>query len=274
MAFPLSAYRRAETIARGWQRWGVVVAFARLLAVAVMLAATCVNIFFCRTQASKRRLLAQRTATIFSILGVRVQIESPRRALPPPALFVCNHISWLDALAIQQYFGCSCVVKAEVFNWPIVGHLCRVANGISIKRGSAFGLVHTLSEVNAALRSNQSIGVFPEGTTSCGDAVLPFSHGVFQAAIDSQSAVQPLHIAYRNTAHSQSYAFVGDQSFLHSLWQLCLTQNTVMSIRCLPAIAPHRDRKELCATAHEMITIAHRRHKAVMNEWHDEHMED
>lgn len=256
MQYPLTAPARevAYTAAANLKR--LAVASARLLCVAGMIAATCAQLCFSSAPTDLRKLLARRTALLLDILGVHVEIEGLRRAPHAPALIVSNHISWLDALAIQQHFACNFVVKSEVFHWPIVGWLCRAANGISIERGSAFGLVPTLSEVNAALEAQTSVGVFPEGTTSCGDAVMPFSNGIFQAAIASEALVQPIFIAYRNSDRSQSYAFIGDDHFLGSLWRICLTARTVLSIRCLPALAPSGTRRQLCTAAHTLIAAA------------------
>jgi 1-acyl-sn-glycerol-3-phosphate acyltransferase len=273
MQYPLTADQSAETKALAPKLRRYLLAIGRMLCVAALICATRGQPIRNTAPTARRALLARRTTLLFSILNIRVEFEGFRYAHHPPALVVSNHISWLDALAIQRYFGCNFVVKSEVFSWPIIGALCKAAQCISVKRDSAFGFVHTLSEVNSALSKNTSVGIFPEGTTSCGDTVLPFSHGTFQAAIASQVPVQPILIAYCNSEHSQSYAFIDDDSFLISLWRICLTRSTVMTIRCLPPLAPTGSRRQLCASAYATILSAHNRHKAVTNGWHDSGME-
>jgi 1-acyl-sn-glycerol-3-phosphate acyltransferase len=113
----------------------------------------------------------------------------PRR----PFVVVSNHESFSDILLLSHLpWEMKWLSKAEILRIPVLGWCMRLAGDIPIWRGkmdSARGAMATALDV---LRHRVSVMVFPEGTRSPGDAMLPFKDGAFRLAIEAGVPVLPL----------------------------------------------------------------------------------
>ncbi|MFI5349452.1 MAG: lysophospholipid acyltransferase family protein, partial [Elusimicrobiota bacterium] len=70
-----------------------------------------------------------------AILGLRVRrIGEPA---PGPALYVANHISYLEVIALCSVTPLGFVAKEEVRRWPLIGTLGAAAGTLFLRRGSA-----------------------------------------------------------------------------------------------------------------------------------------
>ena len=118
-------------------------------------------------------------------------------------LVLANHVSWLDISVIGSLGPLSFVAKSEVERWPVVGLFARLQRTVFIDRARR---AHT-AEVNATvarrLAGGDIIVLFPEGTSSDGNRVLPFRSslvGAARAALSASGAgtiqLQPLAITY------------------------------------------------------------------------------
>jgi 1-acyl-sn-glycerol-3-phosphate acyltransferase len=156
-----------------------------------------------------------------ALLGVRLEV----RGQPPqsgPVLLVANHISWLDILVMHAARYCRFVSKADVKRWPLIGRLATGGGTIYIQRESrrdALRVVHHMAE---SLARTEVVAVFPEGTTGDGLELLPFHGNLVQAAISASAPAQPVALSFLDTrtrSHSHSPSFVGDETFLGSVWR-------------------------------------------------------
>ena len=72
--------------------------------------------------------------------------------------------------------------KAEVRSWPIFGWLARCGGTIFIVRGSRAGATEAAIGIEYALRSGVTVVLFPEGTSTDGQHLLPFHSFLFEPA--------------------------------------------------------------------------------------------
>ncbi|MBE1487191.1 lysophospholipid acyltransferase family protein [Plantactinospora soyae] len=134
-------------------------------------------------------------------IGLDVQGRPPRRR----ALLVANHVSWLDVVTILAVTPARMLAKHEVRRWPLIGPLAALGGVIFVDRTRPRTLPATVAQVGAALRADDVVAVFPEGTTWCGlprpgarcGAAGRFRPAMFQAAIDADAPVVPVHLGYR-----------------------------------------------------------------------------
>jgi 1-acyl-sn-glycerol-3-phosphate acyltransferase len=115
-----------------------------------------------------------------AIFGVRVSVRGAPPA--PPFLLVSNHLSYLDILVLGTKLPCVFVAKAEIDGWPIFGAVCRSVNTIFIDRRMKRKLPQILARIDRALDACQGVVIFPEGTSSAGDGVLPFRSSLLELA--------------------------------------------------------------------------------------------
>jgi 1-acyl-sn-glycerol-3-phosphate acyltransferase len=187
---------------------------------------------------------------------IGLHINQYGRPVLKNALLVCNHVSFLDILAISSALPVRFLAKQTIRSWPVIGYLAALSGSLFIERGQRHRLQHSLDALRWALAEPVPVLIFPEGTTSLGNAVLPFHTGLFQAALDKQVAVQALTLHYRH--HDQSdrlAAYIEDDNFLLNLLRLMGRDKTEVHLSFTPAIDTQgHNRRRLAAFCHARIS--------------------
>ncbi len=107
-------------------------------------------------------------------------------------LIVANHLSWFDPLLLSIIFPRRIwyFAKIQVFNWPIVGWLCRLTGQIPVHRGE--GDRAALERAIAYLREGKAIVFFPEGTVERQEQMIAAHTGVAMLALRSGATMLPI----------------------------------------------------------------------------------
>jgi len=137
-------------------------------------------------------------------------------------MLVLNHVSWLDIMVVHAVVPeARFVAKADVKAWPLVSQLVDSAGTLYLERERKRDALRVVHAIAGALRSGQSVAVFPEGTTSTGHGLLPFHANLLQAAIATATPVQPAALRFSDASHAVSEAmeFVGATTLRQSLWR-------------------------------------------------------
>lgn len=114
---------------------------------------------------------------------------------PTSGMLVSNHLGYLDVLVYGAIVEPVFLSKAEVATWPVLGLLTRTTGALFVQRESRAAAVQAQQELADALRAGRLVLVFPEGTSTPGDTVLPFHSPMFQAPV---AAAAPVHTAALN----------------------------------------------------------------------------
>ena len=181
-------------------------------------------------------------------LGLTLQVSG---TLPHAgaALVVANHVSWLDILAIHSAAPhVRFVSKADVLAWPLLGWLIKSAGTLFIERERKRDAVRVVHATAAALQAGESVAVFPEGTTGLGPELLPFHANLLQAAVATETPVQPIVLRFFDpvAAFSPSVAFVGDTTLMQSVWTVVCAQRLQVQVHLMPPVGTrHADRRAL-----------------------------
>ena len=189
---------------------------------------------------------------LFRCLGVELCL----RGELPSGLIVANHISFLDIFAINALTPVVFVAKADVRHWPIIGWLASRTDTLFLERGSSVAAFTARSALVRYLSAGVGAALFPEGTTTRGDIVLPFHGALLQAAIDVGSPVTPLAIRYchRDGRRSEAAAYVDDLTLWQCLVSIASSHGLVARVEVLAPLPPlTTDRRHLAATAHRAI---------------------
>jgi lyso-ornithine lipid O-acyltransferase len=106
------------------------------------------------------------------IAGARViKVGTPLRR---DVFYLSNHLSWVDILASGGASGTAFVAKAEIGTAPVVGWLAGMNRTVYVKRENRLGVADQITQLRDALADNWAITIFPEGTTTDGQSLLPF----------------------------------------------------------------------------------------------------
>lgn len=119
------------------------------------------------------------------ITGCTVSVYGKEKARDEPGIIISNHQSTFDILAGLGFYPMDFLFlsKEEVFKIPFVGGAMRKLGYISVNRSSPRQAARSLEVVEARVRENNRVLIYPEGTRSK-DAtkMLPFKAGAFQVA--------------------------------------------------------------------------------------------
>ncbi len=224
---------------------------------------TQILVFFWIKPYLKRSIIALWSRLVLFAFGIKLQADSFKKSTyksiyftknevtkAEPALYVSNHISWLDILVIQSVAPVVFVAKIEIKSWPILGWLVTMADTCFINRSRRSTLLKVHSTLTTYLQAGQSICIFPEGKTTNGQQILPFHASLFQAAIDAGVVVQPIYLNYSHSAA----AYVDNISLLASVYSVLLAPNlqiTAVKLPVLPTIL--QTRQCLAIEAHQQV---------------------
>lgn len=149
-------------------------------------------------------------------LGVKVKI-SGAQVSDKPALFVGNHVSYLDIPLVMATAPVSFVAKEELSRWPIIGDACKSVGTVFVKRESVESRKIAVQKIgDSCLKARQSICLFPSGTTTLKED-KPWRKGAFEISKLRGIPIQPFRIKY---SPQKIAAFVGDDAFIPHLWRL------------------------------------------------------
>lgn len=217
-------------------------------------AAFILRLVYPRVGAARRRALnGWWAAKLLRIVGICVQVEGdPPRPGAGGAVVAANHVSWLDIFALQAVSPVRFVAKSEVRDWPLAGWIAERAGTLFIRRGHRRDAARTNEQVHRALAAGDCVGIFPEGTTTEGDALLKFHASLFEPAVANSAPVHPCAIRYEHADGSlcRAVAYVGELSFMQSLGLAIRQRGIVARVRFAPVVeTAASSRRDVAAAA-------------------------
>jgi 1-acyl-sn-glycerol-3-phosphate acyltransferase len=196
---------------------------------------------------------------LLSILAVSVREANGVPHLPPRCMLVLNHISWLDIFVIDAVLPATFVAKSEIRSWPLAGWLCTLVGTIYIERGKRAGARRAREAIAKEIERGTLVAICPEGTTTFGDTLERFHAPLFQPAIDAGAAIQPVALRYVDESgeRTDSAGYVGDTSFLGSLWSVLSAPRMTAQITFTPRFgAAGLERRAVAEKAERAIASA------------------
>ncbi|MEQ9146267.1 MAG: lysophospholipid acyltransferase family protein [Parvibaculaceae bacterium] len=168
-----------------------------------------------------------------AIIGIRVVVRgTPYR--DGPCLLASNHNSYLDIPVLGSVTPLSFVAKKEVAGWPFFGTLARLQETVFVDRERRTKAAATANEIHQRIAGGDTLVLFPEGTSSDGNRVLPFKSAlmaVAQMAVGGGEdpepvSVQPVSITYTKLCgipmgrqFRPYFAWYGDMDLGPHLWE-------------------------------------------------------
>jgi 1-acyl-sn-glycerol-3-phosphate acyltransferase len=210
-----------------------------------------------RIQGLQRRArvawMSRIASRIVRLLGLRIAV---RGHIPDRGLIIANHLSYLDIIVMNAVTRCLFVSKAEIADWPIFGRCGRWAGLVYIDRKRRSDVAEVAIQMRERLEDAVPLVLFPEGTTSSGDAVLPFKPSLFASVIESGGPVTACAIDYTlpgGSAREEICYWGGDKMGPHLFRLLGKTDIRVTLTFGEPTI-PCGDRKAIARELHAQVS--------------------
>ena len=155
-------------------------------------------------------------------------------------LMAANHTSYFDIIVLTAAARVSFVAKKEVASWPFFGTLARMQETVFVERERRSATGAARDEIADRVKAGDALVLFPEGTSSDGNRVLPFRSALMGAAEaelgkDTQGRpayvpVQPVSVTYvglngipMGRENRPLYAWYGDMDLVPHLWEAMKT---------------------------------------------------
>lgn len=206
--------------------------------------------------------------SITSRVGLRIFNVKVRKNFSPidpdeNYLIVSNHLSYLDILIISSYFPTCFVTSNEMKETPFLGQLCLLGGCLFVERRSRAGITSEVKELSSALANGLNVVIFPEATSTNGEAVIRFRRPLFQAALNSRSKVLPVCLNYRTldgeklTIHNRDKVFwYGDMAFLGHALKLFTHKSIVAEFTVMKSLDSEdfADKNTLADKCYELVS--------------------
>ncbi|MFV0645889.1 MAG: lysophospholipid acyltransferase family protein [Sphingomonadaceae bacterium] len=149
------------------------------------------------------------------IMGARVTIAG--KPLRRNVFFISNHVSWLDIVVLAGATGTSFIAKAELEHTPLVGWMATLNRTVYVERSERGKISEQIDALKEALNDTWSVTIFPEGTTSSNDTLLPFKSALLKVLDPPPEdvRVQPVFLDYKDAA--SQIAWIGEESGLDNI---------------------------------------------------------
>ena len=123
-------------------------------------------------------------------------------------LMIGNHTSYFDILVLSSAAQVSFVAKSEVKTWPFFSTLARLQQTVFVERSRRSQTGEARDQIRDRVLQGDALVLFPEGTSSDGNCVLPFKSalmGAAEATIGTDAEGRPIHVPVQPV----SVAYVG-----------------------------------------------------------------
>jgi len=218
-------------------------------------------LIFCLGRHVRRPMVQLWHRGVCALIGMKVTCYG-KPSQNKRVLLAGNHVSYLDIPIIASCLDVTFVAKAEVADWPLFGFLAQIAQTAFIERKPSKARKQKV-KLKQRILSGERLMIFPEGTSSPGNKVLPYKSALFEMVMENDlretCLVQPVTLAFCRTRHHQPlnnterdyFAWYGDMTLAPHLWDVfCLGGVEVDVIFHAPALAADfKDRKALAQWA-------------------------
>lgn len=187
----------------------------------------------------------------------KMKIEVIGEVPKPPFFLVCNHLSYADIPALRCVADGVFVAKDEIRDWLAVGKMVGDLGNIYINRKNHRDIPRAGREIIKHLDDGEGVIVFPEGTSTKGEEVLPFNSSFLEFAARTDLPVSYCSISYKTPPDeipaSEAICWWDDTTFMNHLFRLFSVKEYSAIINFGDAPVANPNRKKLAQELHAKV---------------------
>jgi 1-acyl-sn-glycerol-3-phosphate acyltransferase len=202
---------------------------------------------FCRPaarRAARAAWLHRASGRTLRFFRIKAQATDPT---PARGLLISNHLSYLDILVLSSLTPAVFVSKHDVKYWPVFGQFAVLGGTVFVDRARRFQVGQVNHEITAALKEGALVVLFPEGTSSNGQTLLPFKSPLLEPATDPAwpLAIGWIHYEIYDGDAGEEVCYWGNHTFFPHMLNLLSKRDIRVTVRFGQCTARSCDRKEL-----------------------------
>jgi 1-acyl-sn-glycerol-3-phosphate acyltransferase len=245
----------------GWRAW-----LRRVLRIAALAIATLALViawflalpftaFWANARRKWRRIVFQAWArTTLRVCSIRMHVVGELSV--KPCFLVANHTSYVDVLVLAATVDATFVSMKELERWPLFGLMARQFGTVFIDRAKKRDLPTVNREIERAFERSDAVVIFPEGTHTRGDRVLPFRPSLLEPATRAGRPVTWAVIHYetspRDVPASRAIPWVG-MAFSRQVMVLLALEGVEARVEFGTEVLRGGERKELARELHQRV---------------------
>jgi 1-acyl-sn-glycerol-3-phosphate acyltransferase len=196
------------------------------------------------TPATRALWLQRHSRRALKIFKLEARAVGP---VPTRGLLVSNHLGYLDILVLASLTPAVFVAKREIKFWPVVGWLTQMGGTLFVNRERRAQVGRVNDEIQAALDRGALVVLFPEGTSSNGQTVLPFKSSLLEPAVQPTYplSVSAIQYAIEDGDAGGEVCYWGGHTFFPHLLNLLGKRAVRATVRFATVERTGADRKQL-----------------------------
>ena len=190
------------------------------------------------------RLTRSLTFLLRRILNIKVMVIGDVGELERGGhVIISNHLGYVDGFVLGSIFSVVFVSKREVKKWPVIGQWTTLCGTIFINRQRKDQVPSVVEEISRKLREEANILLFPEGSATNGERMLPFQTAPLAAPLRNRSIIVPVTLTYKSVndkpvseANRDLIYCYGDMDFVPHFWKLLSLRSVEVIVTVQPKI--------------------------------------
>lgn len=124
-------------------------------------------------------------------------------------ILLINHQSMLDIIVLEEVHpkNLCWIAKAQIGKIPIIGKILSLPKMIAVERENKHSLIKLLKEAKDRVENGRVLAIFPEGTRSQTNKLLPFKGGAKMLVEKLNLKVQPIVIIGSDALKVKEFSF-------------------------------------------------------------------
>ncbi len=158
-------------------------------------------------------------------------------------VIISNHVSYVDGFVLGSLFPVVFVSKKEVKSWPIIGAWTTLCGTIFINRQRKQLVPSLIEEISRKMTQEANILLFPEGTSTNGERMLPFQTAPLAAPLRKRAIIVPVTVTYKSVeekpvsvSNRDLIYWYGDMNFVSHFWKLLSLRGIEAMVTLQPKI--------------------------------------
>lgn len=176
-------------------------------------------------------------------------------------------MGFVDIFVLASKIQAMFITSQEMRETPLLGSLCEMGGCLFVERRSRTKIVNELGTLKRALEQDFNVVLYPEATSTNGEAVLPFKKTLMMAGPQAQRPIQPACINFTeingkefSLDNRDAVCWYGDMTFVEAIWGSLTTSSIKVELEFLEPMyeSPEADRAQVATKAHALISARFR----------------